>query len=135
MPLKGKTLPTKNVWHINNFLSNDYLQSYKNIYNKIGIYLTWIIKKSKENNVLMLPTTPLKISRASTPQQKKIDSVLTFQQFLIQVKKPRLLRTLWRDDINSWSVIYVTMCKDLAKLNLDLTIKNRILGFKNYAYY
>lgn len=135
MPLKGKTLTTKNVWHINNFLSNDYLQSYKNIYNKIGIYLTWIIKKSKENNVLMLPTTPLKISRASTPQQKKIDSVLTFQQFLIQVKKPRLLRTLWRDDINSWSVIYVTMCKDLAKLNLDLTIKNRILGFKNYAYY
>lgn len=135
MPLKGKTLTTKNVWHINNFLSNDYLQSYKNIYNKIGIYLTWIIKKSKENNVLMLPTTPLKISRGSTPQQKKIDSVLTFQQFLIQVKKPRLLRTLWRDDINSWSVIYVTMCKDLAKLNLDLTIKNRILGFKNYAYY
>lgn len=135
MPLKGKTLTTKNVWHINNFLSNDYLQSYKNIYNKIGIYLTWIIKKSKENNVLMLPTTPLKISRASTPQQKKIDSILTFQQFLIQVKKPRLLRTLWRDDINSWSVIYVTMCKDLAKLNLDLTIKNRILGFKNYAYY
>ena len=135
MPLKGKTLTTKNVWHINNFSSNDYLQSYKNIYNKIGIYLTWIIKKSKENNVLMLPTTPLKISRASTPQQKKIDSVLTFQQFLIQVKKPRLLRTLWRDDINSWSVIYVTMCKDLAKLNLDLTIKNRILGFKNYAYY
>ena len=32
-------------------------------------------------------------------------------------------------------VIYVTMCKDLAKLNLDLTIKNRIFGFENSAYY